>query len=384
MKTYPLFKVHVDKAEALRLVGDVLSSGYINEGEQVTQLTNALQGRWGTENLSLTNSCTSALVLALRLAGVGPGDEVITTPMTCVATSAAVSSLGARPVWADVDDSGMISVNDAVRLMGTRPGVKAVVSVAWAGTPPDLHGLDFVRRCGTKLIVDAAHAFDARYQGTPIHEWADYTCYSFQAIKHFTCGDGGALVCADRDDHLKAKALKWFGIDRDKAKDAAGDWRGKQWDVDIEEIGYKFNMNNVSAAIGLSQLPHIDRNIIAHRHNAALYDTLFAGCPWLKHARRPEGGQSSFWVYTVRLDPSRCPLSRDEVIARLNACGIMAGVVHVPNDEYTCYRSEGVPRALPGLRRFSENQLSLPCGWWLDAGDIEHISQVVLGLDRGC
>lgn len=383
MKTYPLFKVHVDKAAALSLIDDVLASGYINEGEQVTRLTNALQGRWGTENLSLTNSCTSALVLALRLAGVGYGDAVITTPMTCVATSAAISALGAHPVWADVDpDSGMINVKDVIGLLACRPDVKAVMSVAWAGTPPDMRSLDFVRGCGVKLVLDAAHAFDAQYEGRPVHEWADYTCYSFQAIKHFTCGDGGALVCADREDHLRAKALKWFGIDRDKAKDALGDWRGRQWDVDIEEIGYKSNMNNVAAAIGLSQLPHIDKIIEAHRRNAATYDSLLAGHEWIWPARRPEGGRSSFWVYTVRLDPSRCPLTRDEVITRLNSQGIMAGVVHVPNDVYSCYRPLGIPRRLPGLERFSSNQLSLPCGWWMGHDDVKHVATTVLDLVR--
>lgn len=384
MKTYPLFKVHVDRAQALQLLDDVFASGYINEGQQVTRLTNALQGRWGTENLSLTNSCTSALVLALRLAGVRPGDAVITTPMTCVATSAAISALGARPVWADVDpDSGMISARDVIGLLNVQPTVKAVVGVAWAGTPPDLRSLDFVRKCGVKLILDAAHAFDARYDDKPIHEWADYTCYSFQAIKHFTCGDGGALVCADREDHVRAKALKWFGIDRDRAKDALGDWRGKQWDVDIDEVGYKSNMNNVAAAIGLSQLSHIDRIIETHRRNAATYDSLLTGHEWIRPARRPEGGQSSFWVYTVKLDPSRCPLTRDEVLSRLNAQGIMAGVVHVPNDVYTCYKPSGVPRKLPGLAGFSSNQLSLPCGWWMERSDIEHVARAVLALERG-
>ena len=384
MKTYPLFKVHVDQDSALRLIGEVLASGYINEGNQVTQLTHALQGRWGTENLSLTNSCTSALVLALRLAGVSHGDEVITTPMTCVATNAAISALGATPLWADVDpDSGMINVDDVVRLMNTHPRAKVVMAVAWAGAPPDLDGLDFVRRSGRKLVLDAAHAFDALYCGVPIHEWADYTCYSFQAIKHFTCGDGGALVCSDRADHVRAKALKWFGIDRDKAKDAAGDWRGKQWDVDIEEIGYKSNMNNVAAAIGLSQLPHIDRIISTHRRNSALYDAFFSDCTWLKHAKRPAGGVSSSWVYTVRLDPSRCTITRDEAISRLNEKGIAAGVVHVPNDAYSCYRTPWVPRPLPGLKSFSDNQLSLPCGWWLERPDVEHVSREVLALNVG-
>lgn len=384
MKTYPLFKVHVDAPSALRLISNVFESGYINEGEEVTRLTDALKMRWKTENLSLTNSCTSALMLALKLAGVKPGDEVITTPMTCVATNAAINAVGAFPVWADVDpDSGMIDVDSAVRLLNVRPKAKAVMSVAWAGTPPDLNGLDFIRGSGRMLVLDAAHAFDAKYEGCFIHEWADYTCYSFQAIKHFTCGDGGALVCADKHDHARAKALKWFGIDRDEAKTTAGDWRGKQWDVDIKEIGYKFNMNNVSAAIGLSQLPYIDGIIRTHRINAATYDDAFGVQDSFRPARRPIVARSSHWVYTIKLDPTKCALSRDEMLQRLNELGIMAGVVHVPNDLYTCYATNALQPSLPGLREFAANQLSLPCGWWLDDEDIKYIASVVIGLATG-
>ena len=148
--------------------------------------------------------------------------------------------------------------------------------VAWAGTPPDLIGIKNVcDRHGIKMILDAAHAFDAHFDGRPIHEFADYTCYSFQAIKHFTTGDGGALICKDPEDYRRSKALKWFGLDRDRAKDENGNWKGQQWDVDILEAGFKYNMNNVSAAIGLSQLPHIDFILGKHRSNAALYDELF-------------------------------------------------------------------------------------------------------------
>lgn len=384
MKSYPLFKVHIDSPEALRLLEEVFDSGYINEGLQVTQLASSLQDRWDTPNLSLTNSCTSALILALRLSGIQHGDEVITTPMTCVATNAAISALGATPVWADVDpDSGMIDADDVVGLMNVHPRAKSVIAVAWAGTPPDLERLAFVRESGRKLVLDAAHAFDASFQGRLIHSWADYTCYSFQAIKHFTCGDGGALICDKATDHVRAKALKWFGIDRDLAKNDVGDWRGRQWDVDIKDVGYKFNMNNVAAAIGLSQLRHINSILERHRRNASLYDQLLGQCDWLRRAKRPKACVSSSWVYTVKLDPSRCPISRDEAISRLNAQGIMAGVVHVPNDTYSCYRTPWLSRHLPGLKSFSENQFSLPCGWWLNEEDVQHISRTVMSLNKG-
>jgi len=385
MKTYPLFKVHVDQEAALKELAAVFESGYINEGSQVTALTEALQPILGSESLSLTNSCTSALVLALRLSGVGPGDEVISTAMTCVATNAAIASLGAKIVWADVDpEHGMLDPASLEYQLTSHSRAKAVVAVAWAGTPPDLKALGSVcREHGVRLILDAAHAFGAGYCRRPVHRWADFTCYSFQAIKHFTTGDGGALVCDSARDHARGKALKWFGLDRDHAKDAQGNWKGQQWDVDIEEIGYKFNMNNVAAAIGLSQLPHVSRILMKHRVNAALYDELLGADEMIRPVRRPAGAESAHWVYTVRLAPTPPTTSgrtRDELLRALNAEGIMAGVVHVPNDDYTCFQRHRF--RMPGLRDFAARQFSLPCGWWMEADDIAHVARRVQELAR--
>jgi dTDP-4-amino-4,6-dideoxygalactose transaminase len=377
MKTYPLFKVHVPVSSTLAELATVLASGYINEGMQVTQLTQWLSQRMGTDKLCLTNSCTSALTVALKLAGVGPGDEVISTPMTCVATNTPIVNLGANIVWADVDpDTGMLDPGLVAHRITSK--TKAVMAVAWAGAPPDLVGLDLVcRNRGIPLILDAAHAFDATYQNLQIHRCAQFTCYSFQAIKHFTTGDGGALVCLADRDHQRAKAMKWFGLDRDTAKDARGDWKGQQWDADIVEAGYKFNMNNVAAAIGLSQLPHIDRLIATHRANAALYDDLFRDFTPVRPTRKYCDTTTSAWVYTVLVAPD-AKLSRDELLYTLNAEGIHAGVVHVPNDTYTCFAKYQAD--LPGVRQFSSHQLSLPCGWWLDGDDVRHIAQRVKEL----
>jgi len=380
MKTYPLFKVHVPTDEALDQIRTVFESGFINEGTQVTQLTAALQETLDAQNLILMNSCTSALTLALRLAGVGPGDEVISSPMTCVAGNSPIPAMGAKIVWADVDPRhGMIDAQNI--LDKVTPQTKAVIVVAWAGNPPNLWLLQKTcKALNLKLILDAAHAFDAYYKLKPIHEWADYTCYSFQAIKHFTTGDGGALVCVDAEDYRRSKALKWFGLDRDRAKDEKGNWKGQQWDVDIEEIGYKFNMNNVSAAIGLSQLRHIDHVMGKHMCNANLYDELFTDCKTVAPNFRPEGADSSHWVYAMQVNPENSRLTRDELLKALNAEGIMAGVVHVPNDDYTCFKD--IKTDLPGVRQFAAHQFSLPCGWWLNEDDVRHIAKRVKELTK--
>lgn len=389
MKTYPLFKVHVPVDTTTAKIRAVFTSGYINEGEQVTELTKELRGFLEAKNLVLLNSCTSALTLALKLAGVGPGDSVVSTPMTCVATNSPIVAAGARIRWADVNPAyGMVTprtVEDAIlgrytNNQNTRKKPKAVMVVAWAGTPPHLAGIRRVcDEYGVKLILDAAHAFDARYLGKQIHEWADYTCYSFQAIKHFTTGDGGALVCRDPEDYRRSKALKWFGLDRDRAKDDKGNWKGQQWDIDIEESGFKYNMNNVSAAIGLAQLPYIDHNLGKHRCNAALYDEIFDGFEHVAPNYRLKEAESSHWVYAMQVRESS-RLKRDELLQALNAEGIMAGVVHVPNDDYTCFKQ--FRDDLPGVREFANKQFSLPCGWWLNETDVRHIADRVKELTK--
>lgn len=384
MKTYPIFKVHVNVEGASSHLREVFRSGFINEGTQVIQLTKEVSAFLEAKNIILMNSCTSALSLALKLAGVSADDVVVSTPMTCVATNTPIIAAGARIRWADVNPAyGMVTprtVEDAITDRygngGHKP--KAVMVVAWAGTPPHLDGIRKV--CDeheVKLILDAAHAFDARYEGKPIHEWADYTCYSFQAIKHFTTGDGGALICRDEDDYKRSKCLKWFGLDRDRTKDDNGNWKGQQWDVDIIEAGFKYNMNNVSAAIGLSQLPYIPEILRKHRENAALYDELFKDASGVKSNFRVAGAESSHWVYAMQVtDQSK--LDRDELLKTLNALGIMAGVVHVPNDDYTCFQQFRAD--LPGVRQFAKNQFSLPCGWWLDETDVRYIAQRVKEL----
>lgn len=373
MKNFPLFKVHVDVEPALNGIRQVLTSGFINEGEAVTELTNRLSDILSAKHLILVNSCTSALTLALRLSGVSHGDEVISTPMTCVASNTPVMNLGAKLVWADIDPyTGMIDPLDVEKKI--TPRTKAVICVAWAGTPCDLDSLNRVCKAkGVKLIQDAAHAFGATHRGESINHFADYTCYSFQAIKHITCGDGGALVCKDEKDYTLSKKLKWFGIDRDGAKDEKGNWKGQHWSVDIssESVGYKFNMNNLAAAIGLSQLPHVEKIIGGHRRNAVIYDQAFKDSKVISPLRRSPDAGSSFWVYTVLLKDDR--LDRDEVLAKLNQAGIHAGLVHVPNDDYTCFKS--IKTDLPGVRLFSTRQVSLPVGWWMSETDVKFVAE---------
>ena len=373
MIDYPLFKVHIDQKVALQNLSSVFNSGFINEGEQVVELERALSDFLGVSQLTLVNSCTSAISLALRIIGVGVGDEVITTAMTCVATNTPIINSGATLVWSDIDpETGMLSTDNVESLI--TPKTKAIILVDWAGTPANLKAFQQLsEKYSVPIIQDAAHAFGATYKGRPVSNFSAFTCLSFQAIKHFTTGDGGALICESSSDHQLARKLKWFGYDRDAVKDKKGEWKGQKWDADIleEEVGYKFNMNNMAAAVGLANLPSMPSVLSKHRKNAATYEKLLFDHPRIKLLTRDSNSISSHWVYTLRLKVSES--ERDAVLDALNSAGIGAGLVHLPNNTYSAFKK--FDKSLPNTKLFSASQISLPCGWWLDDSQIYFIAE---------
>jgi dTDP-4-amino-4,6-dideoxygalactose transaminase len=373
-----MFKVHIDKVAALKKIEEVFDSGFINEGTQVAELTSALKDRLGHEQIILTNSGTSALTMALVMCGVGPGTNVVSTPMTCVASNTPIVTLGADIVWADVDpESGMPTPQHIAEKIDAN--TRAVLVVDWAGVPPELDKLrEVCSRQNIPLIQDAAHAFGAEYKGKPVACWADFTMFSLQAIKHFTTGDGGVLVCDSANHFEAAKKLKWFGLDRETAKDAAGNWKGQQAEADIlpGEVGYKFNMNNIAAAIGLSQLPHVDAILAAHRRNAQYYTEALSSHLEVKPLKHAAKCNPSHWVYTLVLQEET--LDRDRIVQQLVLRGIHAGVVHVPNQDYSAFSK--YKGALPGVDQFSSRQFALPCGWWISEDDAQHIVSELIGI----
>jgi perosamine synthetase len=370
---YPMFKVSIDTELAMLEIESVLRSGYVNEGVEVSKFQHQLSLNLDVPNLVLMNSCTSALTVAYKLSGVGPGDEVISSPMTCIATNTPVVNLGGKLVWCDINPiTGNLDPDQLEELI--TPRTKAIVYVDWAGNPADLEKIwEIGKRRGVKVIQDAAHAFGALWNNKSIAHFADFTCFSFQAIKHLSCGDGGALVCYDDHDYLLARKLKWFGYDRESTKDEKGEWKGQRWDADIlmGEVGYKFNMNNIAAAIGLAGLTRIKEVISAHRLNASIYAEEFSGRSSLRLLEIPANAVSSFWTYTLLIE-TKDSENRDSVILALNKIGIGAGLVHLPNDIYSAFKES--KKSLPGVREFEAKQISLPCGWWIKPDEIRWIA----------
>ena len=331
-----LFKVFMSD-EAKEIVGDVLDSGYIGQGKKVDAFEKELKRAFGSERDIITvNSCTSAIDLAFHMIGLMPGDEVLTTPITCTATNSPIVNRKAIPVWCDVHPyTGNLLETEIEKKLTDK--TKAIIAVNWGGIQPDYK---YLKSFGIPVIEDAAHG---PYWSTK--ERGDYICYSFQAIKHLTCGDGGGLVS---NDPKRAKLLRWYGLDRE----SSASFRCEQ---DIQEVGYKYHMNDINAAIGLSNLPHMKSLVTQHRLNAGYYSSL------IKNKRvlyTPTFDMhSAFWIYTILVD------DRNAFTQYMTEKGIEVSPVHARNDKHKGFRyPNGI---LPNTYFFDAHQVSIPVGWWI-------------------
>lgn len=364
----PLFKTHTPHTIDQPLL-ETLHSGYITQGPKVEEFEGRLSDFFGTPNVVALNSGTSALTLAMRLAGIGPGDEVITTAMTCTATNLPVLSLGASIVFADCDPiTGNINTESIEKLVTKK--TKAILFVDWGGMPADLDQIVSIARAhNLKVIEDAAHAFGAEYKGKKVGTIADFTCFSLQAIKHITTGDGGILTTKDSKDAERAKVLRWFGIDRSKAG------LDSRIDQDIEEWGYKFHMNDLNATIGIVQMDSVESVLQAHRNNARYYEQNLD--KYFVRNVDPEDRRSAWWLYTLVLPSKK---DRDDFKKYANDNGVMANQVHKRNDEYTVFKPFADRKlngqTLDGLDYFADRMICIPVHWGLSIEELGHVAGV--------
>lgn len=366
----PLFKVYM-APEVEKAAVETLYSGMITQGPKVEAFEHELKRYLDVRHLLTVNSGTSALQLACVLAGVRPGTSVISTPMTCSATNTAIRAVGGDIVWADIDPAtGNIDPGSVEIALRASRGVVAIMAVDWSGYPCDWTEL---RRLADQyhvaLIEDAAHGFGAEYRGAKLGVYADFTCYSFQAIKHLTTVDGGALICRNEADHKRGKLLRWFGIDRE------GPRKDFRCEEDITEPGFKMHMNDVTASIGLAQLPHMPDIVGGHQFNGRYYDEAFSSLvgrtsQGISIPERAEHVKSAYWIYTLHAK------NRADFMEYMKEHGVTTSQVHARNDTHSMFKQ--YQRNLPGVDAFSRTQVSIPCGWWLTAEDREKIVQLVL------
>lgn len=351
----PMFRPLV-RPEAAAMVADTLASGYIGEGPRAREFEAQFGAAVGAPVLAI-NSCTSALDLALHLAGVGPDTTVVTTAMTCTATNTMIVNRGARLIWADVDPiTGLIRPESVVSRV--RADTRAVMAVDWAGRYCDYPALRAALRPGMPIIQDAAHVGPAPLP----RAHGDYVAWSTQAIKHLTTGDGGLLLVPDRV-RARARLLRWYGLDRE----SSASFRCEQ---NIVEAGYKYHMNDIAASIGLANIGAARHAIVLQRQLAQYYTRELRNLKRIQTA--PFDATCSYWLYTVLVE------SRDEFAAYMAERGIETSRVHARNDSHDAFRRAAVDTVpMPGLEFFDRYQVSIPCGWWVGAEERRHIVETI-------
>jgi perosamine synthetase len=353
--------------EGINEVISTLSSSRISAGKKADEFELTLS-QYGLLNPVTLNSGTVTLHLALIASGVGHGDEVIIPAQTFIATGLAVLYVGAKPVFADINlFDGNISVESIKSKITNK--TKAIIPVHWAGYPCDLDEINKIaEEYNLSVIEDAAHAFGATYKGQIIGSISRFTSFSFQAIKHLTTGDGGALCCKDITDSKTIKRLRWFDIDRENSKIG---FLGER-EYDATNVGYKYHMNDIAASLGIGNLKSIDNKLSKIRNYAKIYQEELINVNGIKLMDYKDDRISSFWLFPILVE------NRDEFIKKFKSENIPVSVVHQGIDKNSIFGNKD--ETLLNQRIFDEKQIHIPLN---DSLTEENIYKIINTIKKG-
>lgn len=360
-----MFYPHVSEL-AKSLVMETLDSRWIGQGPKVKLFEEDFSKKFGSSSPAIAvGSGTDALHLSYMLANLEPGDEVIAPVFTCTATNIPFLYMGVKINFADIDPETMnIDVSHVRQLMNQN--VKAIVCVHYGGLPCDMDELQLIAdEWGVPIIEDAAHAVGAKYKGVNVGSISDFTMFSFQAIKHITTGDGGMLIIKNKDLVDKAERIRWFGIDR-KSKQAG------IWENDITEVGYKYQMTDIAAAMGIASLSEFDEQSKLRKELFETYEVELANCDRLKVIG---GGFSdrehAAWLFTVLVE------DRYTLQQKLRENGIESNQVHFRNDRYSIFNEFIEGKSFPNMDKLEDNYLVLPLHTKMSKDDVKRVCKVI-------
>ncbi|WP_291990145.1 DegT/DnrJ/EryC1/StrS aminotransferase family protein [Luteitalea sp.] len=377
----PLARPDMGEAE-LSAVAEVLASGWLTTGPRVKAFEAAFAQHVGAPEAVALNSCTAGLHLALLACGVAPGDEVVTPPLTFCATANAILHAGATPVFADVDrDTGTLSIAAATAAL--TPRTRVLLPVHHAGRPADpLAFRALADGHGLRVVEDAAHCVDASVDGQRIGTIADFTAFSFYSTKNLATGEGGMVTTASADDADWMRVAALHGLSRDAwARYAPG--APAQYDVVM--AGFKYNMMDLQAALGLAQLARLAE---MQAHRARLWDRYESGLralPLGRPAPMPAGWTHARHLYTVMVEPDRCGWTRDALQAALGREGIGTSVhfraLHLHS--YYAQRFSLARGMFPNAEHHSDHALSLPFWSGMPLADADRVVETIARLLSG-
>ena len=343
--------------EEVASVVATLRSGWLTSGPRTAELEERFARRTGVAHAIATSSCTEALHLSLLAAGIGAGDEVVTSSFTWPATVNAVLHTGATPVFADVD-AGTLDLDPAMAARAVTPRTRALLPVHFAGGPCDMDALGGIAsEHGLRVVEDAAHAVEADVRGRRVGAIGDFTCFSLYATKSLAGGEGGIITTASGEAADRLRLLRAHGITRDPWKRASTHMLGH---YDVVEPGFKANLADLQAA---AALPKLDRLEQFHAHRTELvarYDEGLAGLAGIEPIGRPAYGRHAHHLYVVRIDPALAGADRDRYAAALMAENVATGLHFLPVHTLSWYRANLPAVSLPATELAGRQVLSLP------------------------
>jgi dTDP-4-amino-4,6-dideoxygalactose transaminase len=363
-------------------IKEVLEAGWITTGPKTREFEVRFAEYVGARHAIAVNSATAAMHLSLEAIGLKRGDEVITTPYTFAATAEVVRYFDARPVFVDVDSRSLNMRPDLLESAVT-PRTRAVIPIHIAGLAADLDPIcQVARRHDLAVIEDAAHAFPAKYLGRTIGAISDFTCFSFYATKTITTGEGG-MICTDDDawaERCRIMALHGISKDAWKRYTAEGSWY-----YEIVAPGYKYNLTDVAAAMGLAQLGKAERMWARRREIAQMYDRAFQACEELQTPYDRADCQHAWHLYMLRLNQDRLKIDRAAFIEELKRHNIGASVHFIPLHLHPYYREMYgyQPEDFPVSYAEYKRAISLPIYSKMSDGDVQDVIESVLSIVHG-
>ena len=361
---------------------DCLETGWLGTGPKVARLEREFRAYKQAAHSVAVNSCTAALHLSMLAGGIGPGDEVITTALTFCATVNAIIHVGATPVLADVDPVTLNIDPEQVEARITER-TKAILPVHFAGRPCEMSALvAMAKRRGLLLIEDCAHAIETTYRGKHAGTFGTFGCFSFYVTKNMTTGEGGMVLTSDEKLADRIKILALHGMSKDAWRRFSDEGYKHYYVVDC---GYKYNMMDIQAALGIHQLKRIEKNWERRRQVWSAYQEELGDLPLTLPPPPEEGTRHAYHLYTVLVDPGRSRITRDQFMTAMTAENIGVGVHYqsIPIHPYYQQRFGWRPEDYPNSFRIGQQTVSLPLSAKLSDRDVSDVVGAVRKILKG-
>jgi perosamine synthetase len=371
----PIAKPYLTKKEA-KAAYETILTGWITQGPRVAEFEQKFAAYTGAKYAVAVSNCTTALHLAMIVAGVGPGDEVICPSMSYIATANCIKYVGAKPVFAEIDPANYnLDVRDVAKRITEK--TRAILLVHQIGMPADIDAFkDLAAKYNLKLIEDAACAAGSSYKGSKIGSHSDLVCFSFHPRKVISTGDGGMIATNNEDYYNRMRLLRQHGM---SVNDRTRHESAKIIFEDHLEVGYNYRLTDIQASVGIQQLEKLDWILGKRRKIASRYHKAFKGIPGIQLPLEKKGFFSNYQSYSVYLKDD-CPVSRNDIMQKMLDAGISTRRGIMTTHRETAYKSEYAGLSLPVSEKASDRSIILPLYVPMDDGDVQKVIETFTSI----